>query len=102
MTTPGPATPTHDVGIGSGIGLLLFSRTNAVETGAMTFIVPAQFLTFVIAPVIVVGVARSLGDAVQSIVASFVFGGVVRTVGRVVNSGVAAVGTVDIDRKTDS
>ena len=53
-------------------------------------------------PVIVVGVARSIGAAVQSIVAGFVFGGVVRTVGRVVNSGVAAVGTVDIDRKTDS
>jgi hypothetical protein len=64
------------LGLGSGLGLLLFSRTNVLDAGAMTFIVPAQFLTFVIAPVIVACVARSLGAAVQTIVAGFLFSGV--------------------------
>ena len=43
----------------------------------MTFIVPAQFLILVIAPVIVAAIARSLRAAVQVIVTGFVFGGVV-------------------------
>jgi hypothetical protein len=63
------------LGIGSGLGLLLLSRSNTLETGAMTFIVPAQFVIFVIAPVIVAAL-RSLGAAVQAIVAGFIFGGV--------------------------
>jgi hypothetical protein len=55
------------LGIGSGLGLLLFSRTDAVEMGAMTFIVPAQFLIFVIAPIIALGttIGTNLGDAVS-------------------------------------
>jgi hypothetical protein len=65
------------LGIGSGLGPLLLSRRNTLETGAMTFIVPAQFVIFVIAPVIVACIARSLRAAVQVIVAGFVFGGVV-------------------------
>ena len=65
------------LGLGSGLGLLLLSRSNALEAGAMTFIVPAQFLILVIAPVIVAVIARSLRAAVQVIVTGFVFGGVV-------------------------
>jgi len=42
----------------------------------MAFIVPVQFLTFVIAPVIVACIARSLRAAVQTIVAGLFFGGV--------------------------
>jgi hypothetical protein len=42
----------------------------------MTFILPAQFVIFVIAPVIVAVILRSLGAAVQAIVAGFIFGGV--------------------------
>lgn len=64
------------LGLGSSLGLLLLSRSNALDAGAMTFIVPVQFLTLVIAPVIVAGIARSLRAAVQVIIASFVSGGV--------------------------
>jgi hypothetical protein len=64
------------LGLGSGLGLLLLSRSDALEAGAMTFIVPAQFLIFVIAPVIVAAIARSLRAAVQVIVTGFFFGGV--------------------------
>jgi hypothetical protein len=64
------------LGIGSGLGLLVLSRSNTLEAGARTFIVPAQVVIFVIAPVIVAGIARSLRAAVQVIVAGFVFGGV--------------------------
>jgi hypothetical protein len=63
-------------GIGSGLGLLLFSHSNAVEPGAMGFILPAQFVLFVLVPMAVAGVTRSLRAAVQAIVAGFVFSGV--------------------------
>jgi hypothetical protein len=63
-------------GIGSGIGLLLFSHSNAVEPGAMGLILPAQFVLFVLVPMAVAGVTRSLRAAVQAIVAGFVFSGV--------------------------
>jgi hypothetical protein len=64
------------LGLGSGLGLLVFSRGDAFKARAMSFIGPVQFLIFVIAPVIVACIARSLRAAVQVIVAGFVFGGV--------------------------
>jgi hypothetical protein len=64
------------LGLGGGFGLLLLSRSNVLEAGAMAFIVPVQFLTFVIAPVLVACIARSLRAAVQTIVAGLFFGGV--------------------------
>jgi hypothetical protein len=63
-------------GIGSGLGLLLFSHSSAVEPGAMGFILPAQFVLFVLVPMAVAGITGSLRAAVQAIVAGFVFSGV--------------------------
>jgi hypothetical protein len=61
------------LGVAAGVGLLLSSRTGVLEAGAMTFVVPAQFLTLVVVPAVVAAVARSLGAAVQSILWGFVF-----------------------------
>jgi hypothetical protein len=63
-------------GITSGAGLLLLSRTGGLESGAMAFIMPAQFAAFVVIPAVVAAVTRSIGAAVQSIVWGFIFGSV--------------------------
>ena len=95
------------LGLGSGLGLLLFSRSNALEAGAMTFVVPAQFLILVIAPVIVAAIARSLRAAVQVVVTGFtaIATGVARAIGRAAyraSSDEAAVGSAGIGRTSGS
>jgi hypothetical protein len=64
------------LGLTSGAGLLLLSRAGGLESGAMAFIMPAQFAAFVVIPAVVAAVARSIGAAVQSIVWSFIFSSV--------------------------
>jgi len=61
------------LGVAAGVGLLLFSRTGALDEGAMTYIVPVQLLTLVIAPAVVASVTRTLGPAVQTILWGLVF-----------------------------
>jgi hypothetical protein len=62
------------LGAATGVGLLLVSRTGALDAGALTLIVPAQLLILVVAPAVVAAVARSLAAGVQTIVWGFVFG----------------------------
>jgi hypothetical protein len=61
------------LGAVAGVGLLLFSRTGVLEAGVMTFILPVEFLTFLVVPAVVATVSRSLGAAVQAILWGFVF-----------------------------
>ena len=61
------------LGLGSGVALLLLSRSGALEAGALLVIGPAQLLAFVVAPAVVAGIARSLGAALQCILWGFVF-----------------------------
>jgi hypothetical protein len=64
------------LGLAGGAGLLFFSRTGGLEGGAMTFTLPVQLVTFVIGPVVVAAVARSLAAALQWILWGFVFSSV--------------------------
>ena len=64
------------LGLASGAGMLLWSRLDGLEAGAMTIIVPFQFFGFVIVPAFVGAVTRSLGAAVQAILWGFVFSSV--------------------------
>jgi hypothetical protein len=64
------------IGVASGAGLLLASRTGGIEAGAATFTIPAQLVALVLVPVVVAAVARSLGAGVQAILWGFVFGSV--------------------------
>jgi hypothetical protein len=64
------------LGVATGAGLFLTSRAGAAESGALEFLVPVQFLAFVVAPATIALVTRSLRAGLQTILWAYVFGAV--------------------------
>jgi hypothetical protein len=65
------------LGLLMGAGLLAASRLGALSEGAMLYVLPVQFLGFVVVPPIVAAITRSRRAGVQQIVWFAVFGAVV-------------------------